>query len=153
MSGFGPFRPVVVFRAGWYFKPVRTVLAQPANRLSRTGQRLPLVGQEYVTTKAVIPTNTVAPVASGTAQDGQTLSTTNGTWTGTATVTVGSGYQWQTATDAGFTTAVLDIGGATASTYLLTAAEIGLYVRCVVQAVNVAAIGLGYSNVLGPVIA
>jgi hypothetical protein len=28
-----------------------------------------------------------------------------------------------------------------------------LYVRCVVQAVNVAAIGLGYSNVLGPVIA
>jgi hypothetical protein len=104
-------------------------------------------------TKAVIPTNTVAPVASGTAQDGQTLSTTDGTWTGTATVTVGSGYQWQTATNAGFTANILDIGGATASSYLLTAAEIGLYVRCIVQAVNVAAIGLGYSNVLGPVIA
>jgi len=171
----------------------------------------------YRRTKAVIPTNTVAPVASGTAKDGQTLSTTNGTWTGTAIVTVGSGYQWQTATDVWFVAAattatgvnalnsatvnvgsttgfpaagtfdlggvpttytgvsatsftgcgnhaatvggepigiyVLNIGGATASTYLLTAAEIGLYVRCVVQAVNVAAIGLGYSNVLGSVIA
>jgi hypothetical protein len=104
-------------------------------------------------TRAVIPTNTVAPVASGVAQDGQLLSTTNGTWTGTATVTVGSGYQWQTATDVGFTTAVTNIPGATASTYLLTAAEITLYVRCIVQSINVAAIGLGYSNVLGPVIA
>lgn len=107
----------------------------------------------YRRTKAVIPTCTVAPVASGVAQNGQTLSTTNGTWTGTATVTVGSGYRWQTATNVGFTTAVLDIGGATASTYLLTAAEIGLYVRCIVRSTNVAAIGLGYSNVLGAVIA
>jgi hypothetical protein len=107
----------------------------------------------YRVTKAVIPTNTVAPVASGTAQDGQLLSTTDGTWTGTATVTVGSGYQWQTATNVGFTTSVLDIGGATASTHLLTAAEIGLYVRAIVRSTNVAAIGLGYSNVLGPVIA
>jgi hypothetical protein len=208
---------MVVQGAGWYFKPVRMVLAHSANRLSRTSQRLPLSGREYVVTKAVIPTNTVAPVASGTAQDGQTLSSTNGTWTGTATVTVGSGYQWQTATDVGFmaaaTTAdgvnaldsatvnvvstagfpaagtfdlggvpttytgvsatsftgcgnhaatvggediaiyVLDIGGATASTYLLTASEIGLYARCIVMSVNVAAIGLGYSNALGPVIA
>jgi hypothetical protein len=188
-GGFGPFRPVVVQRAGWYFKPVLVRMAarsparddiraghrkiappvkvQPAgwyfkpvrvnlattNRSSRNMQRMPLAGQEYVRTKAVIPTNTVAPVASGTPQNGQNLSTTNGTWTGTATVTVGSGYQWQTATNAGFTTAVLDIGGATASTYLLTAAEIGLYVRCIVQSVNVAAIGLGYSNVLGPVTA
>ena len=190
MSGFGPFRPVVVFRAGWYFKPiqvtraaasparqgirrsnallkdptvvqppgwyfkpVRVTLAVRQNVISRGANRAPSFAYPVVVTKAVIPTNTVAPVASGTAQNGQTLSTTNGTWTGTATVTVGSGYQWQTATDAGFTTAVLDIGGATASTYLLTAAEIGVYVRCVVQAVNVAAIGLGYSNVLGPVIA
>jgi hypothetical protein len=26
MSGFGPFRPVVVQRAGWYFRPIRTTL-------------------------------------------------------------------------------------------------------------------------------
>ena len=105
----------------------------------------------YRTPKAVIPTNTVAPVASGTPTDGQTLFSTNGTWTGTATVTVGSGYQWQTATDVGFTTSVLDIGGAVAATFLLTGAQVGLYVRCVVQARNVAAIGLGRSNVLGAV--
>lgn len=186
--GFGPFRPIVVFRPGWYFTPVRVTRAAgaPARQGIRATEvimlRDPVVVQPegwyftpvivklarhkdiarkaqtkqlycYVVTKAVIPTNTVAPVASGTAQDGQNVSTTNGTWTGTATVTVGSGYQWQTATDAGFTTSVLDIGGATASTYLLTAAEIGLYVRCIVMSVNVAAIGLGYSNSLGPVIA
>jgi hypothetical protein len=187
---FGPFKPVVVQPAGWYFRPVGMTLTKPSNRLSRSGERLPsskvgsppvvvlpegwyfkpikvvltqpritLSNQRlphspyYLTPKAVIPTNTVAPVASGTAQDGQTLSTTDGTWTGTPTVTVGSGYQWQTASDAGFTTAVTDIGGATASTYLLTAAEIGLYVRAIVMATNVAAIGLGYSNALGPVIA
>ena len=150
-GGFGPFRPVVVRPAGWYFRPIRVALVKPWNRLSRNNGRRPK--STYVTTKAVIPTNTVAPVASGTAQDGQLLSTTNGTWTGTATVTVGSGYQWQTATDAGFTANILDIGGATASTYLLTAAEIGLYVHAIVMSTNVAAIGLGYSNVLGPVIA
>ena len=153
MRGFGAAPPRAVFPAGWYFKPVRRVLAAPSNRLSRTSQRLPLSGREYVVTKAVIPTNTVAPVASGIAQNGQTLSTTNGTWTGTATVTVGSGYQWQTATNVGFTANILDIGGATASSYLLTAAEIGLYVRCIVMATNVAATGWGYSNVLGAVIA
>jgi hypothetical protein len=149
MSGFGPFRPVVVQRAGWHFRPIRATMAaaSPARQDIRGADAM------FVVTKAVIPTNTVAPVASGVAQNGQLLSTTNGTWTGTATVTVGSGYQWQTATDVGFTTAVLDIGGATASTYTLTAAEIGLYVRCIVMSVNVAAIGLGYSNVLGPVIA
>ena len=151
-GGFGPFRPVVVQKAGWYFKPIRVTLAVGTNVLSRPTRRASSFSWQ-VATKAVIPTNTVAPVASGVAQDGQLLSTTNGTWTGTATVTVGSGYQWQTATDAGFTTSVLNIGGATASTYLLTAAEIGLYVRCIVMSVNVAAIGLGYSNSLGPVVA
>jgi hypothetical protein len=28
VSGFGPFRPIVVQRAGWYFKPVRVSLTQ-----------------------------------------------------------------------------------------------------------------------------
>ena len=148
MGGFGPFPPVVTLKAGWYFKPVRVVRTQVPPQFRRDSNET-----VYGTTKAVIPTNTVAPVASGTAQDGQTLSTTDGTWDGTTPRTDGSGYQWQTATDAGFTANILDIGGATASTYLLTAAEIGLYVRAIVMSTNVAAIGLGYSNVLGPVIA
>lgn len=186
--GFGPFRPVIAQRAGWYFKPVMTRMAakSPAREVGRATSVImlqdPVTVQPagwyfkpirvtltvrskrsagahrkqqfgYVVTKAVIPTNTVAPVASGTAQNGQTVSTTNGTWTGTTPRTDGSSYQWQTATDAGFTTSVTDIGGATSSSYVLTAAEIGLYVRCIVRSINVAAIGLGYSNALGPVIA
>lgn len=39
------------------------------------------------------PANTVAPAVSGTAQVGQTLTVTTGTWTGTAPITYT--YQWQ----------------------------------------------------------
>ncbi len=75
---------------------------------------------------ATAPANTVAPVASGTATVGQTLSTTNGTWTGTATIVYS--YQWQR--DG------VNIGSATASTYLLVAADASTSVRCVVTGTN-----------------
>lgn len=147
--GFGSKDPSLVQPAGWYFTPVLVsyVVARRRSLRQNREARPP----RFTPTKAVIPTNTVAPVASGVAQNGQTLSTTNGTWTGTTPRTDGSGYQWQTATDLAFTTSISDIGGATASSYLLTGSEVGLYVRCIVKSTNVAAIGTGASNVLGPV--
>lgn len=75
---------------------------------------------------AVAPINTVAPAVTGTATVGQVLSTTDGTWAGTPTITFT--YQWQR--DG------VDIGGATASTYLLVAADYTHVVRCVVTAHN-----------------
>lgn len=72
------------------------------------------------------PVNTVAPVVSGTATFGQTLSTTDGTWTGVPTPTFT--YQWQRVTT--------NIGGATSSTYVLVAADVGNTIRCVVTATN-----------------
>jgi hypothetical protein len=72
------------------------------------------------------PVNTVAPVVSGTATFGQTLSTTNGTWTGVPTPTFT--YQWQRVTT--------NISGATSSTYVLVAADVGNTIRCVVTATN-----------------
>jgi len=80
------------------------------------------------------PVNVVAPVVSGTAVIGQTLTTTDGTWTGTTPITYT--YQWQRNGS--------PILGATSSTYLLVYADVGTNVRCVVTATN--AIGSASAN-------
>ncbi len=94
------------------------------------------------------PVNTVAPVASGTATVGQALSTTNGTWTGDATINFT--YQWQrdTAGNLSFS----NIGSATSSTYTLVDADDGNKVRCVVTGTNSAGNSSGNSNALGLVV-
>jgi alpha-tubulin suppressor-like RCC1 family protein len=82
------------------------------------------------------PVNTVAPVVSGTATRGQTLSSTTGTWTGKPDPTFA--YQWQRAGS--------NIGGATSSTYVLVSADVGNAIRCVVTATNVVAAVSANSN-------
>ncbi len=94
------------------------------------------------------PVNTVAPVASGTATVGQTLSTTNGTWTGDATISFT--YQWQRDTAGNLSFA--NIGSATSSTYALVDADDGNKVRCVVTGTNASGNSTGNSNALGLVI-
>ena len=90
-----------------------------------------------------VPANTVAPVVSGTAQFGQTLSTTNGTWTGVPSPSFS--YQWQRAGS--------NIGGATGSTYQLVSADVGNAIRCVVTATNVAGSSSANSNATSAVVA
>jgi hypothetical protein len=75
---------------------------------------------------SIIPANTVAPVVSGTATVGQTLSCTTGTWSGLPSPTFT--YQWQRAGS--------NIGSATSSTYVLVAADAGNAIRCVVTGTN-----------------
>lgn len=87
-----------------------------------TGILLMSVGNSY----GSLPVNTVAPAVTGTATFGQTLTTTNGTWTGAPAPTFT--YQWQRVTT--------NISGATSSTYVLVAADVGNTVRCVVTATN-----------------
>ena len=72
------------------------------------------------------PVNTVAPVVSGTAIVGNTLSTTNGTWVNSPT---SYSYQWQR-------NGTTNIGGATSSTYVLTSADVGSTINCRVTATN-----------------
>ncbi len=72
------------------------------------------------------PANTVAPVASGLTVQGSTLSCTTGTWTGLTPITYT--YQWRRAGVA--------IVGATNSTYVTQAADIGAAVDCLVTATN-----------------
>jgi hypothetical protein len=89
------------------------------------------------------PGNSVAPVVSGTAQRLQTLTTTDGTWTGSPS---GYTYQWQRDNSGGLSYS--NIGGATASTRLLDASDVGCNVRCVVTATNETGSSSANSNAL-----
>ena len=82
---------------------------------------------------AVAPSNTTAPVLSGLAQEGGTLTVAPGLWTGT--VPVDFTYQWQHC-DAGGTNCV-DVVGATGSSYLVTSADRGATLLAIVKATNV----------------
>jgi hypothetical protein len=94
-------------------------------------------------TTFLAPANTVAPVVSGTATRGQTLSTTDGTWNGIPTPTFA--YQWQRAGS--------NIGGATSSTYTLVSADVGNAIRCVVTATNTVSAVSANSNATAAVAA
>jgi hypothetical protein len=72
-----------------------------------------------------VPVNTVLPTIAGTAQVGQTLTATNGTWANSPTSFT---YQWNRAGTA--------IGGATASTYVPVAADVGNTLTVAVIAKN-----------------
>jgi hypothetical protein len=70
------------------------------------------------------PQATAIPVVTGTMTVGQTLTSTSGTWPGTIDSYV---YQWQRSSDSGVTWT--NISGATASTYVLVAADAGYQIR------------------------
>lgn len=79
---------------------------------------------------AAAPVNTVAPAVVGTAKQGQTLAMTNGTWTGTPTITYA--HRWERCTGATCTA----IPGAVTGTYTATADDVGHPLRAVVTASN-----------------
>jgi hypothetical protein len=81
---------------------------------------------------AVAPLSLSPPITSGTAQEGQTLAATPGTWTGTDPI--GYAYQWHRCDSGGAGCA--DIAGATGTTYTLTAADVGTTIRVAVTASN-----------------
>jgi hypothetical protein len=74
---------------------------------------------------AARPVNTVRPAITGTLTQGQTLTCSIGTWTNTPDAYA---YQWLRAGVA--------IGGATASTRVLAAADVGNAMTCTVTAAN-----------------
>lgn len=105
-------------------------------------------GENMVVT--IGPYNTVAPAITGTLSGTNTQTTTNGTWAGDATITYAR--QWQRCVssdpnDPRWT----DIAAATGSTYALTGADAGKYIRCRVTATNSVGSTIAYSNIRGPV--
>lgn len=89
------------------------------------------------------PVNTVAPAITGTAQVGQTLTVTNGTWTGAATITYAR--QWLAAGTA--------ISGATGTTYVPVVGDVGKVITCRVTATNSLGSAQALSNATAAVIA
>lgn len=85
------------------------------------------------------PQNTVLPVISGTTEVGETLTCSNGTWNNAVSYT----RQWRR--DG------VNIGGATAATYLLAAADLGTDIDCVVTATNVATTTTATAVEVGPI--
>jgi hypothetical protein len=77
-----------------------------------------------------VPVNTGLPVVSGSTVSGQTLSASTGSWTNAPT---SYAYQWRRCDSAG--AACVNVG-AGASSYVLSAADVGATVRVVVTASN-----------------
>jgi len=82
----------------------------------------------------VKPSNTLAPAVLGLAITGQTLSATEGTWTGTEPISYA--FRWQLCSKAG--TECADISGATKSTFTIPDGDAAHTLRVVVMASNVA---------------
>jgi hypothetical protein len=80
----------------------------------------------------VAPNNTTAPQISGKAQVGQTLTTDNGTWSGTAPLTFT--YQWRICNDNG--NACHDVTGAAGNEYTVKSGDAGNTLRVQVTAKN-----------------
>ena len=79
----------------------------------------------------VAPVSSAVPVITGTARTGSTLSTTDGSWTGTP---ASYAYQWQRASISGGSYS--NIPSATGNSYDLTDADIDKYIRVSVVATN-----------------
>jgi hypothetical protein len=77
------------------------------------------------------PVNTGSPVITGTAQQGQLLAVSNGSWSGSPT---GFSYAWQDRDASGSNCS--PIGGAGTSSYTLQASDVGDTIEAIVTATN-----------------
>lgn len=100
--------------------------------LPATGGSFAFTGTAATLTPTVgaVPVNSVAPVISGNVQVGQTLTTTDGTWSNTPT---SYAYQWKR--DG------VSIGSATANTHILVELDAGAAITCEVTASNAGGAG------------
>jgi len=95
------------------------------------------------------PANTALPTISGTATAPQTLTASNGTWTGSPTPTYS--YKWKRASSSGGSYA--DIASATNSTYVLTDSDVGQFIKVEVTATNSQGSSAALSNAAGAIAA
>jgi hypothetical protein len=93
------------------------------------------------------PGNTSLPTVSGSAVEGQTLSASSGSWTGSPT---SYAYQWQDCNAAGEGCA--NVSGAASSSYKLVSGDVGHTLRVVVTATNAGGSAQASSAVTGIVV-
>ena len=102
----------------------------------------PTANSNATSAVVAVPLNTVAPAVTGTATNGQTLTSSTGTWTGTATISFA--YQWKR----GGTNV-----GSNSTTYALVDADVGSAMSCVVTGTNGQGSATGTSNSTGAIAA
>lgn len=88
------------------------------------------------------PVNTVAPAITGTAQAGQTVTCSKGTWTGTPTITFA--FQWKR-------NGVDIVLNAQMQSYKLALADVGQSITCQVTATNGFGSSSATSNTITPI--
>ena len=91
-------------------------------------------------TGVAAPVNTALPAISGSTMAGSTLTTSNGTWTGSPT---GYSYQWKRNGT--------NISGATSSSYLLVTADLTAMISVTVTATNAGGSTSATSAAVGPI--
>lgn len=101
---------------------------------------------------ALSPSNTVAPVVSGTEEVGNSLSCSTGSWNTRGGGAITYTYQW-TRSDDNSGTNEANISGETSSSYTLAVADVGSYIRCVVTATNSIGSTAANSNFTGEITA
>ena len=95
------------------------------------------------------PNNTAPPALTGEARQGQTLTTSNGSWTSDSAVTYT--YTWQRCE--ANSTGCANIAGATANRYVVQAADVGKRLRSRVTATNASGSAVALSAVTDVVVA
>jgi subtilisin family serine protease len=108
---------------------LRVTFADPDGSTSAASAPSGVVGGSAGTVSA--PVNTAPPVVSGTAQAGQTLVASIGSWSGSPT---SFAYQWQRCDTAGGSCTA--IAGAMSSSYAAGSADVGYTIRVAVTAAN-----------------
>ncbi|MGN6870632.1 MAG: hypothetical protein ACTHMY_19750 [Solirubrobacteraceae bacterium] len=106
-------------------KYVTLTITDAANRIATIEHDV------VVTATVVAPANTTPPAIGGTAQQGQTLTVSQGTWSGS---TASYAYQWQDCDSNGSNCA--NISGATNASYLASSTDVGDTLVAVVTASN-----------------
>lgn len=81
------------------------------------------------------PLNTVAPAITGTEQQSDTLTCSTGSWDSQSNGTITYSYQWTRSND-GAGSGEVNISGATSSTYVPVAGDVGKFLRCLVRGSN-----------------
>jgi subtilisin family serine protease len=111
---------------------VGSTLRVAVTATNSAGSSPPATSAQTAVVAPAPPANTARPTTSGTARDGQQLSATTGTWSGTPPLTYS--YQWQDCNSLGASCA--NIPAATSSTYVLGHGDVGSTVRVTVTATN-----------------
>ena len=120
-------------------------LVTATNAAGSASQRTYLSG----TVLGAPPLNTVRPALSGTARDGQTLTTSTGTWTGTAPITYA--FSWRRCDASGNN--CVTIPAATSQSYVIVPADVGSKLYALVTATNAAGSASQRSYLSGTVLA